>query len=113
MRFELIDIRACQTVDDVKNLVKISSDAFQNLMVYANNLLVEASVVLNQLKDVEGKWGPLGPKLIEAKEIFTRQESEMKNFFALCNKAGIIVMKNRPTSKRSLKEIVAKSYFKE
>jgi len=113
MRFELIDIRACQTVDDVKNLVKISSDAFQNLMVYANNLFLEASVVLNQLEDVETREGLLGPKLIEAKETFTRQEGEVRNFFALCNKAGILVTRSRSPSKKTLKALVAKSYFKE
>lgn len=103
MRFELIDIQSCETVDDVRNLVKISPDAFHNLTKYAGKLLNEATLMLAHISRIESKGEILSPQGDVTKEYFVNQRSTMNKFFRLAKEGGMIGESKRPLSKAEMK----------
>lgn len=112
MRYELIDIKSCETVDDVRNLVKISPDAFHNLTKYAGKLLNEASLMLAHISKIESKGETLSPQGVTAKEYFLSQRSFVGRFFRLAKEGGIISESKRPLSKAEMKRQILEKISK-
>jgi len=106
MKFDFSDIENCENVDHVRDLVKISPEAFHNLTRYAQKLYNESSLAMRQFVKADDNGTPMTPELDQAREFFGRQFNATKNFFNLCEKAKLLPTKKRRMSKKDMLELV-------
>jgi len=106
MKFDITDIRDCETVDDIRNMADISLDAFQNLIRYAKRLHSEASLAMRQFAKADDNGTLMTPELEQARIFFSCQFNATKNFFHLCEKAKLLPTKTRRMSKKNMLELV-------
>ena len=106
MKFDFSDIQNCENVDHVRDLVKISPDAFHNLIRYARRLYNESSLAMRQFAKADDNGTPMTPELEQARLFFGCQFNATKNFFHLCEKAKLLPTVSCRMSKKDMLELV-------